>query len=132
MEAITKKRMKAVIIDSAISSTISLGLEYLLKKKVKVKNSFLSEVLLPTVLQYSLEYIQLKNSGQTIGYKIMGLKLESQDGSELTGEQVFKRMLHRDTTSTWAYIKNRKEFEKAEGALLPHDERTGTVVKETK
>ena len=122
------QKMKAVLIDSFISTSISLGLEYLLKKKIK--NEAFHAVILPTVTQYSLEYIQLKRSGQTIGYKVMGLQLESQDGAELTSGQIVKRMMHRDTTSTLAYFRNRDGFEQEMGAVLPHDARTGTIVKE--
>lgn len=128
MEALTKKRLKASLIDSVISGLVSAGAEYFLRKKIK--NEALYNVVLPIATQYTLEYIQLKNSGQTIGYKLMGLRLESEDGGELSGNQIVKRMVHRDTTSSFEYFLNRKGFEEKAGQVFPHDKRTGTIVKE--
>lgn len=128
MEEITKKRFKAILIDSFISSAVSLTAEYFMRKRIK--NEALYNVVLPMASMYALEYLQLKRSGQTAGYRLMGLKLTADDGEALTGEQIVKRMVHRDTTSTWSYLTSRKQFEGKSGAILPHDEKTGTIVKE--
>lgn len=126
MEALTKKRLKASLIDVCISTAVSLGAEYFLRKKIK--NEAFYTIVLPMLSQYTLEYVQLKNNGQTIGYKIMGIELKSKDGQELTNDQILKRMLHRDTTSTLAYLKNRDSFEAQAGKCFPHDHKTGTMV----
>lgn len=129
MKPLTKKRLKASLIDGCISTAASLAAEYFLRKKIK--NEAFHMIVLPILSQYTLEYVQLKNSGQTIGYKLMGIELKSEDGKELTNEQILKRMLHRDTTSTIAYIKNRDSFEGQAGKLFPHDRKAGTIVMET-
>lgn len=128
MKSITKKRTKAYFIDFAISTLVTAGVEQLLRKKVK--NEFIHAVITPTVVMWSLEYIQLRQSGQTIGKKAMGLSLENGDGSELTSEQIVKRMAYRDTKSTLDYLKDRKGFEGEDGSVLPHDAFANTIVKE--
>ncbi|MCF3942129.1 RDD family protein [Oceanobacillus alkalisoli] len=128
MEALTKKRLKASLIDAGISTVVSLGVEYFLRKKIK--NEAFHTIVLPMLSQYTLEYVQLKNGGQTIGYRLMGIELKSEDGKGLTSDQILKRMLHRDTTSTIAYFKNRDSFEAQAGRLFPHDLKTGTIVRE--
>ncbi|WP_027963749.1 RDD family protein [Halalkalibacillus halophilus] len=128
MEPITKKRFKAYLIDVAISSVLTASVDYLLKKQVK--NEAVRSLVTPTVIMWSLEYAQLRQCGQTLGYKKAGLLLESENGSELSSKQLFKRMGYRDTVSTFNYLKNPKEFEGNTGAIFPHDRFSGTVVKE--
>ncbi|KIL50851.1 RDD family protein [Jeotgalibacillus campisalis] len=128
METITKKRTKAILIDLAISGLVTAGVEQFLRKKVK--NEFVHMMITPTVVLWGLEYIQLHCGGQTIGYKKMGLTLESIDGTELSTEQILKRLVYRDTLSTLDLWKNRASFEGEEGAVLPHDAFAGTVVRE--
>lgn len=128
MKVITKKRTKAFFIDLAISTAVTAGAEYLLRKKVK--NEAFHVLVTPTVVLWSLEYAQLRRSGQTYGYKKMGLVLDNKDGTPLTCGQVLKRMAYRDTLSTFDYLKDRKGFEKQEGATLPHDQFSNTIVRE--
>ncbi|WP_338779096.1 RDD family protein [Metabacillus sp. FJAT-52054] len=128
MNSITKKRTKAFLIDLAISSAVTAGVEYLLRKKVK--SEAVHALITPTIVMWTLEYAQMRQRGQTIGYKKMGLALENEDGSELTSRQIIKRMGYRDTVSTLDYLKSRNTFEDKEGAILPHDRFSGTVVKE--
>lgn len=127
VKSITKKRTKAYFIDLAISTAVTAGIEYFLRKKVK--NEAVHALVTPTLVMWSLEYAQLRKSGQTIGYKTMGLALTNEDGSEPTPNQIIKRMAYRDTISTFDYFKKQKAFEVEEGAILPHDQVAGTVVK---
>lgn len=127
MKSVTKKRTKAFLIDVAISSVFTAGVEYFLRKKVK--NEAVHALITPTVVMWALEYAQLRQNGQTIGYKAMGLTLESEEDSELTSSQILKRMAYRDTVSTFDYLKNPKEFEEQDGEILPHDSFSNTVVK---
>lgn len=128
MKSITKKRTKAYLIDLAISSAITAGVEYFLRKKVK--SEVLHALVTPTMVMWTLEYAQLRQSGQTIGYKKMGLALENKEGTGLTSSQIIKRMGYRDALSSLDYLKNRKGFEDQDGAIFPHDRFSGTVVKE--
>ena len=128
MKSITKKRLAAVMIDSAVAATVSLGLECLLRKKIK--SEFIHTVVTPMVAFWGLEYAQLRKSGQTLGYKAMGLALENEDGSKPTDAQIAKRIMYRDTISTFDYLKDRQHFEEQDGAILPHDRFAKTVVKE--
>ncbi|WP_337019716.1 RDD family protein [Oceanobacillus massiliensis] len=128
MESITKKRTKAYLIDLAISTALTAGFEYFLRKKVK--NEAVHALVTPTVIMWSLEYAQLLKCGQTAGYKKMGLTLKNTQGLTPSPGQIVKRMAYRDTLSSLDYLKNRKKFDEQEGAVLPHDRFAGTVVKE--
>ena len=128
MKSITKKRLAAVMIDSVVATTVALGVEYVLRKKVK--NEFVHTVVTPNVVFWGLEYAQLRKSGQTLGYKAMGLALENEDGSKPTDAQIAKRIMYRDTISTFDYLKERKHFAEQDGASLPHDRFAHTLVKE--
>ncbi|CDO03829.1 hypothetical protein BN988_02357 [Oceanobacillus picturae] len=70
MKSITKKRTKAFLIDLAISSAITAGLEYFLRKKVK--SEAIHAIVTPSIVMWSLEYGQLRRNGQTFGYKKWG------------------------------------------------------------
>ena len=128
MKSMTKKRLGALMIDSVVAATVSLGVEYVLRKKVK--SEFVHTVVTPMVLFWGLEYAQLRKNGQTFGYKAVGLTLENADGSKPTDAQIAKRMLYRDTISTFDYLKDRQHFAEQDGATLPHDRFAQTVVKE--
>ncbi|MFF2177648.1 RDD family protein [Lysinibacillus sp. NPDC058147] len=128
MNSISKKRTKAFLIDIAISSAVTAGVEYILRKKVK--NEAIHAIVTPTVVMWSLELAQLRKKGQTVGYKKMGLVLENKNGTRVTSSQIIKRMAYRDSISTFDYLKNPKAFEQQNGQLLPHDSFSGTVVKE--
>ncbi|MGM8212188.1 RDD family protein [Virgibacillus sp. W0430] len=128
MKAITKKRTKAFFIDLAVSTAVTAGVECLLRKKVK--KEAIHALLTPTLVMWTLEYAQLRKTGQTIGYKQLGLTLEGEHGAKLTRRQLIKRMAYRDTVSSFSYLGNRQAFEKNEGKQLPHDFYAGTIVKE--
>lgn len=128
MKTLTKKRLKASIIDSIISSTVLYGTTYMLRKKIKSKT--FHEVISPAIVSWGLEYIQLRKSGQTIGYKLMGLKLENSEGNIPSNKEIIKRLIHRDTIAPILYIKNKEAFEGENGATFPHDKFSNTVVKE--
>ena len=82
MESITKKRAIAFLMDTAISTAVTLGVEYFLRKKVK--SEVVHALVTPTAMLWALEYAQLRKNGQTIGYKAMGLALENEDGRPLS------------------------------------------------
>ncbi|MCM3757391.1 RDD family protein [Sporosarcina aquimarina] len=128
MKSITKKRTKAYFIHLAISTAVVGAAEFFLRKKVK--NEAIHALVTPTVVYSTLECVQLFRSGQTIGYKKMGLRLESKDGSVLNNKQIMKRMFYRDTFNAFQFMGNRQEFEKSGGEILPHDSYARTVVKE--
>lgn len=128
MQPLTKKRLKAFAIDIAVSTVVSLGVETLLRKKIK--SEFVHAIVTPTVVMYGLEYVQMRKCGQTLGYKQQGLTLTDEEGNTPTCEQLTKRMFYRDYVSTVKYLTDRKQFEQKEGAILPHDAFTHTVVHE--
>ncbi|MFC7684867.1 RDD family protein [Ureibacillus sp. GCM10028918] len=128
MKAITKKRRNAFLIDLAISGVVNVGVEYLLRKKIK--NEAFHALVTPTAVLWTLEYVQLRNSGQTLGYKAAGLVVENANGAEVTPTQIVKRMAYRDFIGTVDYVFKRKSFESQNGEILPHDRIAGTVVKE--
>lgn len=130
MKDLTKKRSKAVLIDQLVYNTAIMGAEMVYRQKRQVKSEMLASFLLPTLATWALEYVQLRKTGQTIGYKQMGLVLESENGAPLSSNQIVKRILYRDAISTFDYLKNRDAFESREGAQLPHDTYAGTIVKE--
>lgn len=128
MKKISKKRTTAYLLDAVVSGVVTAGVEHLLRKKIK--NEAFHALLTPTVVMWTLEYAQLRKSGQTLGYKTMGLKLNSTEGTELTSGQIIKRMVYRDTISTFNYIKDRKAFEGEDGKMYPHDRKSNTIVTE--
>ena len=79
---------------------------------------------------YGLEYAQLRISGQTIGQKLMGIQLQSDTGGKLKSKQIVKRMIHRDTASSFLYLKDREKYNVSGGAKFPHDVFANTVIKE--
>ncbi|MGG0644716.1 RDD family protein [Sporosarcina gallistercoris] len=128
MKTITKKRAKAYFIDLAISTAVIGVTEYFLRKKVK--NEAVHAIVTPSIVMGTLECAQLLRNGRTVGYKKMGLVLESEDGAVMNTSQLIKRMFYRDTFNTFLFIGNRREFEKKDGEILPHDLYAGTIVKE--
>ena len=86
MKSITKKRTKAFLIDLAISTAVTAGVEYVLRKKVK--NEAIHAIVTPTAVMWSLEFAQLHKNGQTVGYKKMGIALENKNGTKLTSAQI--------------------------------------------
>lgn len=128
MNKLMKKRMKAMAIDLAISTGVTVILDPLIRKKVE--NKAIYDVIVPTVIFWGLEYAQLRAGGQTIGHKAAGIIIDTTDGSALSSEQIVKRLAHRDSISTFSYLKDRGKFEFYEGTKLPHDLYADTVVKE--
>ncbi|MDY0404884.1 RDD family protein [Virgibacillus sp. 179-BFC.A HS] len=128
MKTITKKRVKAYLIDVAITTAVTAGLEYFLRKKVK--SEVFHTIVTPTAVMATLEYTQMRRNAQTFGYKKMGIKLDNIDGSALHSKQIIKRMIYRETISTFKYLGNPKAFAKEEGAVFPHDSYAETIVKE--
>ncbi len=126
MNELTKKRAKALMIDSLISSVVAGALEPLIKKKVKTK--FVYTVILPSVMLWGLEAAQIGLSGQTLGQKAMGIKIVTSDGNKPTTCQLLKRAVHRDSITTIAYLKNRHAFEGKDGTVLPQDRYADTRV----
>ncbi len=128
MHPITKKRLKAYFIDFAIASVVTLGIESILRKKIK--NEVVYIIVTPLVIPFSLEYLQLKRSGQTIGYKTSGLILESLITRELTREQIVKRTFYSQLVSPFKYLAHPRKYWKSEGQILPHDRVAKTIVSE--
>lgn len=128
MKTITKKRRNAFLIDLAISTVVNAGVEYLFRKKIK--NEAFHSLVTPTAVLWTLEYVQLRKSGQTLGYKATGLMVENANGGEITPTQIVKRMAYRDFIGTVDYVFKRKSFEGQNGEKLPHDRISGTTVKE--
>jgi len=128
MNELTKKRVKAGLIDTAISTAVSFAIEPLLKRKAK--SSFIYTVVSPTVIFWGLEYAQMRLKGQTIGHKMMGIEVQNEAGGEPAPEQILERMVHRDTVSPFFYLKDRAHYDRYEGEKFPHDLYSYTVVKE--
>lgn len=123
-----KKRLKAMAIDLAISTGVTVILDPLLRNKVENKAAY--DVIVPTAVFWGLEYAQLLARGQTVGHKAAGIIIDTTDGSAISSEQIIKRILHRDSISTFSYLKDRGKYEFYEGTKLPHDLYADTVVKE--
>lgn len=128
MNKLMKKRLKAMAIDIAISTGVTLVLDPLIRKRIKNKAAY--DVIVPTVVFWGLEYAQLRAKGQTVGHKAAGIVIDTTDGSALGTEQIMKRLMHRDSISTLSYLADREKFAFYEGTKLPHDLYADTVVKE--
>ncbi|MDN7242153.1 RDD family protein [Planococcus sp. N028] len=128
MNPLAKKRAKAILIDTVISNAVSLAFEPLLRKKVK--NEMFIVVVAPTLYLWGLEYAQLRLGGQTVGQKMAGIEVESEEGGKLTSEQILKRVVHRDLASSFIYLADRKKYDAFGGEKFPHDIYSRTFVKE--
>lgn len=128
MKPITKKRFKAYLIDTAIATAITAGVECVLRKRIK--NEAFHALVTPTLVMWTLEYTQLKRTGQTIGYKQQGLLLETENGQKPETEQIIKRMAYRDSIGGFKYLGNPKGFDEGEGETMPHDRYAQTKVSE--
>nr|WP_039813099.1 RDD family protein [Jeotgalibacillus malaysiensis] len=128
MKDVTKRRLKAILIDLAVSSAVTAGVEYALRKKIK--NEAFHALVTPTAVMWGLELAQLKSCGQTVGYRAMGLKLESEDGFPLTTEQLLKRMTYRDTVGGFKYFKDKEAYEGVDGRSMAHDRYAAVIVNE--
>ncbi|HSI68359.1 MAG TPA: RDD family protein [Planococcus sp. (in: firmicutes)] len=128
MQELAKKRVKAILIDTAISTVATLALEPLFTKKVK--SGFLYTMVMPTAIFWGLEYAQLRTRGQTVGQKVVGIEIRNEVGGEPSPEQIMKRIIHRDTVAPLIYLKNREQYDVFEGEKFPHDVYSQTVVKE--
>lgn len=128
MYRVTKKRAKALLIDSVIAATVSLGAELLLKKRIK--SPFFHQIVSPSLVFWGLEYAQLRVNGQTVGQKAIGIALKDEAGGELSAEQILKHIVHRDTIGAFMYVKNRARYDSYKGEKYPHDLYAHTVVKE--
>lgn len=128
MDELTKKRLKAMLIDMAVSSAVSSAFEPLVKKKAKT--GFVPNVIMPSVVLWGLEAAEIGLAGQTLGQKVMGIKIVTPGGGKPTTGQLLKRAVHRDSLSSISYLKDRKSFEEKGGAVFPHDLYAGTLVKE--
>src|SRR5690625_1055015 len=109
MKPITKKRFKGYLIDLAISTAVTAGVEHFLKKKVK--SEAVHNIVTPMIVMWALEYAQLHQFGQTAGYKASGLTVTDEGGASLTSGQIVKRMAYKDILSIFDYMKSRSEFE---------------------
>ncbi|ANU14386.1 hypothetical protein B481_2452 [Planococcus halocryophilus Or1] len=127
MYELTKKRAKALLIDSAIATTVSFALEPLLKKKIK--SPFFHAMVSPHLVFWGLEYAQLRMNGQTAGQKMMGITLKDEAGGELSSEQILKHIVYRDTIGPLMYAKDRSRYDKYKGEKYPNDLYAHTVVK---
>lgn len=125
MEKLLKKRGQAFAVDLMVSAAVTAAVEPLLRKKIK--QEWFHALITPTAVFWGLEYAQLKACGQTVGHKTAGIKIENADGGELTGEQILKRVAHRDTVMTLQWFKERG---KEQGGQMPHDRFAGTRMRE--
>lgn len=128
MNELTKKRTSAIVIDVMIANGVVLVVEPILKKKIK--SEFFHAMVTQSVVLWALEYTQVKLTRQTAGQRIAGIKIESENGEELTSKQIIKRVLHRDFPSLLQYWRNREEYDAYQGKKFPHDVYAGTVMKE--
>ena len=125
MDKLLKKRGKALAIDVMVSAAVTAAVEPLLRKKFK--QEWVHALVTPTAVFWGLEYAQLKTCGQTVGHKIAGIKIENAEGGELTGEQILKRVAHRDSVMTLQWFNQRGQDM---GAQMPHDRYAHTLVRE--
>ncbi|RNF41262.1 RDD family protein [Planococcus salinus] len=126
MNQLTKKRAKAILIDTLLATGVSVVIESALRRKMD--NEFFYVVVLPTLTLWGLEYAQIKTTGQTAGQKLMGIKVVSENSGELNGEQILKRAAHRDFISTFTYLRHRQEYDVYNGSKFPHDVYAETAV----
>lgn len=128
MEELTRKRAKALVIDSMIAAAVGGILSYLWRKR-SGKSDFTSEVAIPQLTMWGLELVQMKRRGRTIGHDIAGIRIESEHGEAPGTVQLLKRILHRETLSQLLLLTRQSEYQIYKGTKFPHDVYAKTVVK---
>lgn len=128
MEELTRKRTKALVIDSVIAAAAGGVLSHLWRKRTG-KTGFMSEVAIPQLTMWGLELLQMKRRGRTIGHDVAGIRIQSEDGEVPDTLQLMKRMLHRETVSQLILLTRRGEYQAYKGTRFPHDTFANTVVK---
>lgn len=120
------KRAVASQIDQFMFQTPAKLVEKAIRKKLrpgkKVKRYYL-----PTLVTMAGEvYFLLSKDGQTIGDRVVGIKVVSQDGRPLSLEQVVKRTLYKDVvypaTLGLPLLKALQQIKSGKATELPHDE----------
>ncbi|WP_214825601.1 RDD family protein [Exiguobacterium algae] len=120
------KRAVAGQIDQVIFQTPAKLIEKAVRKKIWPDKD-VKRYYLPTVVTMAGEVCMLLNQhGQTIGDRVVGIKVVSADGRPLTLEQVVKRTLYKDVvypaTLGIPLIRAVQRMKSNKDLELPHDE----------
>lgn len=130
------KRAVAGQIDQLVFQTPAKLIEKAVRKKIwpdkEVKRYYL-----PTVVTMAGEvYCMLYQKGQTLGDRVVGIKVVSADGRPLSLEQVVKRTLYKDVvypaTLGIPLIRALRQMKSNKDLELPHDEFAHTKLISTK
>lgn len=120
------KRAVASQIDQFIFETPAKLVEKRIRKKLWPEKK-VERYYLPTLVTMAGEvYFLLNKNGQTIGDRVLGIKVVSQDGRPLSLEQVVKRTLYKDVvypaTLGLPLLKALQQMKTDKNLELPHDE----------
>lgn len=120
------KRAVASQIDQFIFETPVKLVEKRIRKKLWPEKK-VERYYLPTLVTMAGEvYFLLNKNGQTIGDRVLGIKVVSQDGRPLSLEQVVKRTLYKDVvypaTLGLPLLKALQQMKTDKNLELPHDE----------
>lgn len=120
------KRAVASQIDQFIFETPAKLVEKRIRKKLWPEKK-VERYYLPTLVTMAGEvYFLLNKNGQTIGDRVLGIKVVSQDGRPLSLEQVVKRTLYKDVvypaTLGLPLLKALQQMKTDKDLELPHDE----------
>ncbi|WP_214777758.1 RDD family protein [Exiguobacterium sp. s22] len=130
------KRAVAGQIDQLVFQTPAKLIEKAVRKKIwpdkEVKRYYL-----PTVVTMAGEvYCMLYQKGQTLGDRVVGIRVVSADGRPLSLEQVVKRTLYKDVvypaTLGIPLIRALQQMKSNKDLELPHDEFANTKLISTK
>ncbi|TCI48125.1 RDD family protein [Exiguobacterium sp. SH1S4] len=130
------KRAVASRIDKILLEAPAKLVEKTIRKKIWPDKE-MKHYYLPTIVSIAGEaYFLLNRDGQTIGDKIVGIKVVSQDGRPLTLEQVMKRTLYKDVvypaTLGLPLLRALQQMKSNKDLELPHDEFAHTKLISTK
>ena len=127
MHSTTKRRIGAYIINQAVY----LGLSVVIEKTVlrRVKSEVVHAVVTQPTISFLGEVAQLKLlNGKTVGGRICGIQVESENGLPLTTKQIVRRTVYRDTVSLFKIRPYWKPFLE-NGQRLPEDDFARTIVR---
>lgn len=119
------KRAVASRIDKIVLQAPARLIEKGIRKKLWPDRE-IKTYYLPTVVSIAGEvYLLLKQDGQTIGDRVVGIKVVSADGGKLTLEQVIKRSLYKDVvypaTLGIPLLRALQQLQSGKELELPHD-----------
>ena len=126
MESLTKRRIGAAVINLMVNAVIVNVLEETVLKRSK--RPVIRGIVTQSLVDVVMETVQLRlMDGRTVGSRVMGLRVVSQDNQPLKTTQILKRIAYREVFTAGKFFKDRQRYLQ-DASVLPEDEFAKTRV----